>query len=75
MDWEKRDGDKRPYRFEAYYELETWKATISACDPENPNPFEDRNMVGAALFAQSKACPKGTDATSPSERRQRRPLA
>jgi hypothetical protein len=58
MDWEKRDGDKRPYRFEAYYELETWKATISACDPENPNPFEDRNM-GAAPFRPIKGLSKG----------------
>ena len=44
MAWEKRDGGKRRYRFEAYYENSAWKAVISACDPENPNPFEDRNM-------------------------------
>ena len=57
MAWEKRDGDKRRYRFEAYDENFAWNAVISACDPENPNPFEDRNM-GSGPFRPIKGLPK-----------------
>ena len=57
MAWEKRDGGKRRYRFEAYYENSAWKAVISTCDPENPNPFEDRNM-GSGAFRPIKGLPK-----------------
>lgn len=49
MTREKRQGDERSYRFEARYENGVWKAVPSACDPDNPNPFEDRNM-GSGSF-------------------------
>ena len=68
--YEKVDGDKRPYLFEAAVDIDTgrWRApTVSACDPTNENDFEDRDGVGIAGArrpAKSLVCPKGPERTS-----------
>jgi hypothetical protein len=36
-------GDRRTYLFEASFDGDRLRATVSACDPSNPNPFENRN--------------------------------
>jgi hypothetical protein len=57
MKREKRQGDERKYRFEATCENGEWKAVISACDPENSNPFDDRNL-GSGPWREIKGLPK-----------------